>query len=68
MPIYEYECADCGEEFEKLVKLSEAAAKPECPNCGGKHTQKRLSTFASHGFAKSAGGSIASCGSSGGFS
>lgn len=57
MPIYEYQCSDCGEEFEKLVRLSEADAKPECPNCESHKTQKRLSTFASHGFAKVAGGS-----------
>jgi putative FmdB family regulatory protein len=67
MPIYEYQCNHCGEEFEKLVRLSEADTKPECPTCHSNKTQKRMSTFASHGFAKVAG-SNSGCGSSGGFS
>jgi hypothetical protein len=47
--------------------MSEAAAKPECPHCGNRHTEKRLSTFATSG--GSTGQSAASsCGSSGGFS
>ena len=67
MPIYEYYCTDCGKEFEKLVRMSEAAAKPECPNCNNRHTEKRLSAFAMSG--GSTGQSTASsCGSSGGFS
>ena len=49
MPIYEYHCADCKTDFDKLVKLSDANAKQVCPECGGRHTQKKLSTFATSG-------------------
>lgn len=31
MPIYEYECADCG-NFEKIEKVNEETTK-QCPNC-----------------------------------
>ncbi len=33
MPIYDYECENCG-CFEKMQKISEEAIK-ECPECGG---------------------------------
>jgi len=72
MPIYEYICRDCGQPFEKMVRLSETQTSPTCPSCGSPDTRKQLSTFASRG-ASSAGGSSyssnsSSCSSSGGFS
>jgi len=68
VPIYEYYCPDCEVEFEKLVKLSEATAVQGCPECGGRHTQKKLSTFATSGGSTSKGVAASSCGSSGRFS
>jgi len=44
MPIYEYACAACGSEFEKLVRESSPAA--ECPNCHSTDLRKKLSAFA----------------------
>lgn len=38
MPIYEYECAGCGERFEEL--MSAAAAAPGCPSCGTGETRR----------------------------
>ncbi len=68
MPLYEYRCSECGHEFEKMVRFSEANQSPICPKCQSKETQKQLSTFASLG--GSAGGasygSSSSCGSSSG--
>jgi putative FmdB family regulatory protein len=32
MPIYEYQCLDCGHTFEKLQSLQESPAS--CPACG----------------------------------
>ena len=49
VPIYEYYCPDCDAAFEKLVKLSEANAVQDCPECGERHTQKKLSIFATNG-------------------
>lgn len=67
MPIYEYYCPDCEVEFEKLVKLSEANALQDCPECGGRHTQKKLSTFATSGGSTGRSVSAGSCGGGGRF-
>lgn len=67
MPLYEYVCPDCGQEFEKRMSFSQASERPSCPNCAGTNTQKKLSLFSSSG---ASGGSVSasSCGSgSGGF-
>jgi putative FmdB family regulatory protein len=55
MPLYEYHCKECGEEFEKMVRFSEASQSPECPNCGSKQTHKQISTVATHLASASAG-------------
>lgn len=71
MPMYEYRCEECGEEFEKLVHFSEADLIQDCPNCGASHTTKKISAAASFGYASGGGGSLSyggSCGSGGGFS
>lgn len=34
MPIYEYQCNSCGDQFELHQKFSDEPAK-ECPKCGG---------------------------------
>lgn len=43
MPIFEYRCKKCDEEFETLVLGKET---PECPTCHGKKLERLLSTFA----------------------
>ncbi len=42
MPIYEYQCAECGHELEKLQKLSDPPLT-DCPACGKATLQKRVS-------------------------
>ena len=59
MPIYEYECGDCGEEYEELV-FSTSADNPPCPRCASSNTSKKISLT---GFGGSSTGS--SCGTSG---
>jgi putative FmdB family regulatory protein len=44
MPIYEYECLGCGEQFEYLVLPTSAAAA--CPSCKSKKLKQLLSMFA----------------------
>ena len=47
MPIYEYQCENCGHEFEKLVRFSDPQnTQPECPGCNSENTRKRLSAIA----------------------
>jgi putative FmdB family regulatory protein len=45
MPIYEYRCTACDEQFEELVSVS-AKAAPPCPACGAEGAERRFSTFA----------------------
>jgi putative FmdB family regulatory protein len=40
MPIYEYSCESCGNEFETLVLGKEV---PECPSCQGRDLERLLS-------------------------
>ena len=49
MPIYEYECRDCGEEFEKLVFGTQ---KVTCPKCDSKDIKKKFSVFGMSGVEK----------------
>lgn len=46
MPIYEYQCAACGQIVEKWQKFSDAPLTV-CPNCGGTLT-KIISNCAFH--------------------
>ena len=34
MPLYEYECDNCGNRFEKIQKFSDPLVET-CPKCGG---------------------------------
>ena len=54
MPIYEYLCGDCGQEFELLVRGNE---KLSCPSCGKSKLNRQLSVSAAH----TAGGSDIPC-------
>lgn len=42
MPIYEYRCAECGHELEKLQKISDAPLV-DCPACGKPGLRKLVS-------------------------
>ncbi len=59
MPLYEFDCAGCGEPFEKLVRSSQPASEIVCPTCGSAHVTRRLSTFAVRGAARGAGAASA---------
>lgn len=41
MPIYEYRCSSCGQEFEKLIKID--APSPPCSQCGSEEVKKLVS-------------------------
>lgn len=49
MPIYEYQCQECGEHFDKFVRSISAEMDVVCPACGSKEVRKAFSTFASRG-------------------
>lgn len=41
MPIYEFECTDCGDQFERLQKLSDPDPSV-CPKCGASRVKRCL--------------------------
>ena len=47
MPVYEYVCEDCHEEFEEVLTLTEHDHVEEisCPNCGGKNIEQEAAGF-----------------------
>ncbi len=47
MPIFEFECKDCSESFEELVRSPSAIDEVVCPECGSLQVRKKISTFAS---------------------
>lgn len=47
MPIYEYVCQSCGDDFEKLTSYSDRSV-PACPTCHGTAVERQLSTPAIH--------------------
>ena len=43
MPIYDYECKDCKQQFEALVLAR--FDPPTCPKCNGANLEQQISTF-----------------------
>ena len=43
MPIYEYQCRACGNQFEYLVLPT--TPQPACPSCQGQDLEQLLSMF-----------------------
>lgn len=62
MPLYEFECQECKENFEKLVRIV-GAQEVVCPKCGSVKTRKKISVFATNSKSGGAlfGGSGSSC-------
>jgi len=61
MPIYEYRCQDCNEQFEAMRSMNQADLPIECINCKGWHTKRLLSTFNAHGYSGPLTRSSGSC-------
>ena len=47
MALYEYKCADCEGQFDKVRPMSESDAPAECPECGSERSRRVISNFAS---------------------
>ncbi len=45
MPMFEYRCGDCGNEFEELILSRSAEASVNCPKCGSGDVHKKISSF-----------------------
>jgi len=44
MPIFDYKCRDCGEEFDLLVG-SNSGEEEKCIKCGSKNIERKYSSF-----------------------
>jgi putative FmdB family regulatory protein len=45
MPIYEYQCIQCGERFEVLQAMGDDGSKLGCPRCDAQHPKRLFSSF-----------------------
>ena len=61
MPLYEFDCSECGAMFEKLLRRADAMSEVVCPACGSRKVSEKISAFAS---ITKGGNSAASGGSS----
>jgi len=46
LPVYEYQCKECGHHFDKLKPMSKMDEKEECPKCSSNDIVRKLSVFA----------------------
>lgn len=60
MPIFEYKCNGCDEEFELLVFGNKTVY---CPKCSSDDVKKKLSVFGMSGVEKPFAGSSSGCSS-----
>ena len=54
MPVYEYHCTHCDEDFEILVLNTAASEGIACPACSEDDVVRKFSTFATAGSVKDA--------------
>lgn len=60
MPVYEYVCKDCGNQFDAIRSIKDADQVIACKKCQSHDTHRKISVF----FAQSGGRSITSSQSS----
>ena len=62
MPIYEYICQNCKQEFEIIRPMSQSDSPLACASCGRENIKRKLSLFHAESGGKSvAGTSAPSC-------
>jgi putative FmdB family regulatory protein len=69
MPLYEYECKECGAVFEAMSPMAKRD-QMTCEECGSKRTERLASTFCSAveggtGAAGASAGGFPACGAGG---
>lgn len=59
MPIFEYQCRECGAKFEKIV--SSSSGQVTCKNCDSDQVARLLSVFAVPGHSTNASSEPGPC-------
>lgn len=54
MPIFEYICEKCGNQFERLQRAEQPEGRG-CPKCGSSDIKRQLSSFSSNAGGSSSG-------------
>jgi len=57
MPLYEYRCEKCGQQYESYKRLSEGKEDETCPACGGRAAKMGISLSAAKGTSPGGGSS-----------
>lgn len=66
MPLYEYSCQLCGQQFEILRSMKDADNPIECQKCYSTQTKRKISVFFSHSEGRSLNSNTHSCNGCGG--
>jgi putative FmdB family regulatory protein len=62
MPVYEYECKDCGVKFDAMRSMKDADSPINCESCNSSETKRALSVCFSHSGEKEVSSHSSSCG------
>ena len=62
MPIYEYHCTACGDDFEKFLRSMFSKETIVCPSCGSEHVSKAMSLFGMSSGSRGGGAPAPACG------
>ncbi len=44
MPMYDFACRECGQVFEKKLRMSQSSDPQPCPTCGSGDTRRHMSS------------------------
>ena len=61
MPIYEYQCQECGAQFEKWLRTFTSSEQVRCPKCDSERVNKAVSLCSKSGSAGDYGTAGSSC-------
>ena len=64
MPLYEFDCLDCGASFETLLRKAAEISKVKCPACESQELEEKASSFAA--VSKTGSSTASNCAPSGG--
>jgi putative FmdB family regulatory protein len=61
MPLYEYECLDCGSLFDSLRSIKDADQPLTCNQCDGVNTKRLISLFFAQSDGRTVSGTNGGC-------